>query len=246
MVVALVALLAGLLQGVRAMAEPPVQAFAHPAFQALWTRTDQLVAQGQANRSWFWGPQPRTATQEPWMESPGGQRLVQYFDKSRMEINDPNGDPNSPFFVTNGLLTVELISGNMQIGVSAYSPRTPACINISGDVDDPTAPTYFSFRSVASVAPGVGRTEGDKRGQAATSTIDRAGNVGNDAGKANVPGVTYAYYEPTTHHNIPQIFWTFLNQQGPVIENGQVVTRQLIVPWFYASGLPVSDAFWRG
>src|SRR5205814_6026532 len=38
--------------------------------------------------------------------------------------------------------------------------------------------------------------------------------------------------------------WTFLNQSGPVIENGQVVTRQLIVPWFYASGLPVSDAFW--
>src|SRR4051794_28083936 len=109
------ALLAGLVQvaGVAAQTPPPVPiaSFAHAAFQRVWTRTDQLVANGQAGRSWFWGPQPRTATQEQWLEAPGGTRLVQYFDKSRMEINDPNADPNGAFFVTNGLLTVELISG---------------------------------------------------------------------------------------------------------------------------------------
>ncbi len=242
---ALIALLAGLVQAAAVGAQTnPTQAFAHPAFQRVWTRTDLLVQQGQVDRSWYWGPQPRTATQEQWIEAPGGQRLVQYFDKSRMEINDPNADPTSAFFVTNGLLTVELVSGNMQIGTSAYSPRTPACINISGDADDPTAPTYNSFRTVASVAPGVGRTDPDKRGQAATATIDRFGTVGNDASKGGVPGVTYAYYEPTTHHNIPQIFWTFLNQIGGVVENGQTVQRQINQPWFYASGLPVSDAYW--
>ncbi len=245
-VTAVVVLIAGLLTagGVGAAQNNPTQEFAHPAFERVWTRTDLLVKQGGVDRSWYWGPQPRTATQEQWLEAPGGQRLVQYFDKSRMEINDPNADPNSLFFVTNGLLTVELISGNMQIGTSAYSPRTPACINISGDVDDPTAPTYNSFRNVATVAPGLGRTEPDKRGQAATGTIDRAGTIGNDPSKRNVPGVTYAYYETTTHHNIPQIFWTFLNQTGPVIENGQTVQHPLNVPWFYASGLPVSDAYW--
>src|SRR5215212_1355541 len=245
-VVALLAVLTGLLQTTGALAQTgnPSQAFAHPAFERIWTRTDKLVADGQAGRSWFWGPTPRTATQEQWMEAGGGQRLVQYFDKSRMEINDPNANQNDPFFVTNGLLTVELISGNMQIGQNAYSPRTPACINVSGDSDDPTAPTYNSFRTVASVAPGVGRTDADKRGQPATATINRAGVVGTDASKATVPGVTYAYYEAATHHNIPQVFWTFLNQQGPVIENGQQVIRQLIVPWFYASGYPVSDAYW--
>jgi Tol biopolymer transport system component len=241
----MIALIAGVLTAGAVGAQTnPTQAFAHPAFQRVWTRTDLLVQQGQVGRSWYWGPQPRTATQEQWLEAPGGQRLVQYFDKSRMEINDPNADPNSLFFVTNGLLTVELISGNMQIGTSAYSPRTPACINISGDSDDPTAPTYYSFRSVASVAPGLGRSDPDKRGQAALTTIDRAGNIGLDAGKSGVPGVTYAYYETTTHHNIPQIFWDFLNQTGAVIENGQTVQRALNVPWFYASGLPVSDAYW--
>jgi hypothetical protein len=74
------------LQGSGAMAQTgnQEQAFAHPAFERVWTRTDKLVADGQAGRSWFWGPQPRTATQEQWMEAGGGQRLVQYFDKSRM------------------------------------------------------------------------------------------------------------------------------------------------------------------
>jgi hypothetical protein len=43
--------------------------------------------------------------------------MVQYFDKSRMEINNPNGDKNSPFYVTNGLLTVELMSGKIQVGM---------------------------------------------------------------------------------------------------------------------------------
>ena len=243
---ALLSLLAGLGQGARVAAQTGngPQAFADPAFQRVWTRTDLLVQQGQAPRSWFWGPTPRATMQEPNQESPGGQRLVQYFDKSRMEINDPNGDKNSPFYVTNGLLTVELISGNMQIGAQAFSPRNPACINIAGDSDDPNAPTYASFRSVASVAPGVGRTDADKRGQVALTTIDHNGAVGNDSSKSGVSGGTYVYYEPATQHNIPQVFWQFLNQQGPVIENNQTVTRQLIVPWFYASGYPVSDAYW--
>src|SRR5437773_10792904 len=32
--------------------------FAHPAFQALWARTDQLVADHSVSRSWLWGPNP--------------------------------------------------------------------------------------------------------------------------------------------------------------------------------------------
>src|SRR5437868_3190567 len=59
--------------------------FLSPAFQRVWTRTDQLVAQHAVNRSWYWGPQANTATQEYYKDAPGGMRLVQYFDKSRME-----------------------------------------------------------------------------------------------------------------------------------------------------------------
>src|SRR5262245_36000534 len=97
-VLAALALLVSVISGNGALAQG--QPFAHPAFERVWTRTDKLVAQGQVGRSWFWGPGPRQATQEQWIDNTGGQRLVQYFDKSRMEINDPNGDQNSPFFVT--------------------------------------------------------------------------------------------------------------------------------------------------
>jgi hypothetical protein len=219
--------------------------FAHPAFRRVWDRTDSLVASGQVSRTWFWGPEPRAAAQEQYVDSPTGTgtRLVQYFDKSRMEINNPAADPNSPWFVTNGLLTVELISGFMQIGDNAFVARYSANIPVSGDADDTQAPTYASFVAVSNTRLG-NHYQPDRRGQYATWTINKAGQVGDDPTKASVPGARIAYYEPITRHNIPDIFWQFLNATGPISETGQIVNKRLIEPWFYASGLPISDAYW--
>ena len=99
--------------------------FADPAFQAVWQRTDAPVAEGKVARTWVWGPTPGKSMQEPFAEGPGGSHLVQYFDKARMEINNPNGNPADPFYVTNGLLVVEMISGNMQTGANTFSPFKP-------------------------------------------------------------------------------------------------------------------------
>jgi hypothetical protein len=123
-----VLLLTGVLPGAQSSAAPAGSGTAAPtaatpflsaAFQKVWERTDKLVADHAVGRSWFWGPEANTATMEFYRDAPGGTRLVQYFDKSRMEINNPAGDPNSPFFVTNGLLVVEMISGRMQVGDSS-------------------------------------------------------------------------------------------------------------------------------
>ena len=100
--------------------------FADPAFQRTWERTDKPVADGQANRSWYWGPTPGAATTEPYKNAPGGSRQVQYFDKTRMEINNPAGDKSSAFYVTNGLLATELMSGRMQVGDNDYEQRCAA------------------------------------------------------------------------------------------------------------------------
>lgn len=44
----------------------------------------------RADRSWYWGPTPLTnGLYEGYSETPYGRRLVQYFDKARMEINSP-------------------------------------------------------------------------------------------------------------------------------------------------------------
>src|SRR5437762_598470 len=88
--------------------------FADPAFQAVWEKSDKAVAAGQVARPWLWGDAPFATKEEPYDEATTGARLVQYFDKSRMELTNPFGDKNSQYYVTNGLLTKELVSGEMQ------------------------------------------------------------------------------------------------------------------------------------
>ena len=98
---------------------------ANEHFQRTWARTDKPVADGQVSRTWMWGPEAFTgAIQEPYLESPSGKRWVQYFDKSRMEITDPEGgDPASIWYVTNGLLVVELVTGDMHRSAIMRSSR---------------------------------------------------------------------------------------------------------------------------
>src|SRR5688500_17807820 len=86
--------------------------FDDPTFERLWRRTDWPILMGHVKRGFFWGPGGLSENlTEEYKEGFNGFRAVQYFDKSRMEINNPNADRNDPFFVTNGLLTVELVTG---------------------------------------------------------------------------------------------------------------------------------------
>jgi hypothetical protein len=218
--------------------------FADAAFQRVWNRTDLPVAAHQTTRTWFWGPAPGTMMSETYVDAPdgSGQHLVQYFDKSRMEINNPAGNPNDTFYVTNGLLTVELISGKMQIGNSTFEQRQPAQIPIAGDSNDPNAPTYASFASVSN-ANGA-RPSPSRIGQPAAQVIHRDGSVTDDPGKTVYPKITNVFYDDVSKHNIPQAFWDFLNQNGVVNDNGSIRNERLINPWFYASGRPISEAYW--
>src|SRR5262245_11643989 len=99
--------------------------FADPAFQQQWQ-------QGEAITPNFWGTE-LDSKQEPYKEAPGGTRLVQYFDKGRMELT--NGT------VTNGLLATEIINGQIQIGDATFQPMAPPGIPVAGDPDNP-GPTY--------------------------------------------------------------------------------------------------------
>jgi hypothetical protein len=223
--------------------------FAHPAFQRTWNRTDRLVSEGRVQRTFFWGPGPNTpGLLEQYNESPLGNRLrlVQYFDKSRMELNNPAGDQNNPFFVTNGLLTVDLISGSVQVGENEFTRYRNACIPMSGDFGDQLAPTYFAFQKVSVNADRTDANPAQNRvGQSITATIDRNGNVGVDAAKGTDARARVSVYITETRHNIPAAFWDFLNSRGPIYNNNnQVTEEQLIQPWFFASGLPISEAYW--
>ena len=210
-----------------------------PQFQRTWERTDAPVANGIVNRTWMWGASVTPGPlQEPYAQAPGGMRTVQYFDKSRMEITDPSADASSPWYVTNGLLVIELISGQLQLGDATFEEREPAQVNVAGDPDDPDAPTYASFGSVV-FAPAYAD------GEVITRTIDRSGTIAVDATLA-AHGVRAAYrvQQEGLDHQVASPFWAFMNATGVVLNDGAYVSDTLFINPFYATGFPVTEAYW--
>lgn len=235
---------AGLFSSLGVMAISPMLSkavpsnFANEAFKNVWTRTDALVDNGSVKRGYYWGPVPGFSTFEDYAEGAGGRHQVQYFDKSRMELNNPAGDKNNPFYVTNGLLTRELISGQMQVGNNRFVTRYPAQIDIASDTDDMSAPTYASFQAATQYMRSY-----DQTGTQVSAIIGRSGFLGTDTRYLRY-NVRYSYFETATQRNIPDVFWQFLNQAGPVLVDGKVQNARLSDPYFYATGYPIAEAYW--
>lgn len=212
------------------------EAFAHYEFRRTWERTDLPVQIGRAARTWMWGPGPITGRiWERYAEAEGGARSVQYFDKTRMELNER--EPyDSPWRVTNGLLAKELVTGQRQYGDNLFVDYGPAEINIAGDPDDPNGPTYATFRTLLQVPP-------TPVGQVITATVDRSGTVRNDPSLARF-GVTAAVYVPETNHTIAAPFWSFMTSAGPIAKAGWIEEGPLFPNPFYATGFPITEAYW--
>ncbi len=212
---------------------------ANPYFERTWQRTDLPVSNGQSNRTWMWGEEANTgAMTEEYFESPGGQRTVQYFDKSRMEISDPAADRNTVWYVTNGLLVVELITGKMQMGDNSFTQYNPAEVNVAGDFDDPTGVQYTTLAGLLN-APALAD------GATITQQLDRAGNVTDGPSLASF-GVTAAYHvtEPGIDHQVASPFWAFMNSSGTIYENGSYISAPMFLNPFYATGYPITEAYW--
>jgi hypothetical protein len=208
-----------------------------PAFQRTWARTDEPVAAQRVTRTWMWGPEPISPMlEEPYVEGPGGMRMVQYFDKTRMEITDPGADPNSIWFVTNGLLVVEMMTGRMQVGHETFRDREPAMVNVAGDLDDPDGPTFATLSGLR-LAPALAN------GSTVVQRVSRDGTVSEDGGLAAY-GVTVGNYVEETGHTVAGPFWSFMTSSGLVNERGSYVQAPLFVNPFYATGLPITEPYW--
>lgn len=212
-------------------------AFGDSHFQSTWAYTDQPVASGSVNRTWMWGPQPNgAAIVEPYWDASTGWRLVQYFDKTRMEITNPGGDQASIWYVTNGLLAKELITGNMQIGDDKFVQYPPAQVNVAGDANDPNGPTYATFNTLM----GFGAIP---NGWTITQIVARNGTVAADSSLSSY-GVTSVDVGAPTNHNVASVFWDFMNSTGPVDQNGQTASNKLFQNSFYATGYPLTEPYW--
>ncbi len=209
----------------------------NPAFVATWTRTDQPVADSSVNRTWIWGPLTTAwGETEAYVEGVDGERDVLYFDKARMEITNPNGNPDELWYVTNGLLVMEMISGEMQMGDNSFTNHGSADVNVAGDPDDPDGPTYSTFSDKLDVSI-------ENPTDVILRTIDREGNVEDDASHASY-GVGAHQYVSETDHWIADPFWAFMSSSGLVWEDGELVIDTLFENPFYGTGFPVTEAYW--
>lgn len=222
--------------------------FADAAFQRVWERTDLPVQQGKVARSWVWGPTPGNSLKEPFKESPGGSHLVQYFDKARMEINFPGQSSADPFYVTNGLLAVEMISGKMQTGADLFESFGASTQVVAGE-NGSDAPSYAALQSVASVGlPNAAHRAAPIAGGVLMPSeyINSGGVVSRDNPVlTSAEAMKSAGFVSETGHNIPQVFWNFLNAQGPLYDSAaRAYVDGPIVNWVSAFGYPITEPYW--
>jgi hypothetical protein len=179
---------------------------------------------------------PRFDYREVYKQSPNGLRQVQYFDKARMEINDPANTSGPLLGVTNGLLAVEMVSGRIKLGDGigddenqrTFAPEIPVAGDIDG-VPNALTPTYASFQPYATTDNGY--RDPNKVGQRADTFFTQSqGVVGSDPRFTRQPGNEIVRYDAVTGHNIPRVFEDFQNAG--------------LVPALIAFGHPITDPYW--
>lgn len=198
--------------------EPTQQsAIADPAFVQYFQRTSE---QGQAL---LWGNGPIATLVEPFTGAPGNRRLVEYFERGRMELATEDGEDE----VTTGLLVREMATGDVQVGYDSFVRSDPAPVALFNS-------TTASFASV---------TYADFSEDARSRTPDRttsAGIVtdwllpgGNTDERATPERISLTRFDEKTGHNIPGVIDSWL-AMAPL--DGLTPLEAL--------GHPISEAYW--
>lgn len=203
-------------------------------FKQVWRQADGPVVAGRAARSWLWGPGPFSSQVEEYQET--GSRYVMYFDKGRMELTQPDNQT-----VSLGLLVYEMISGQLQLGDNLYTPAKdgPATTNVVGDPGNWL--TYARLKPYASL--NLDNRAEDRNGKTVDEQLTETEGIqpaGAQAGQQII-----SYYDPVLGHNIPKVFWDFINQPGLVYDTsfGGYLTLQP-VSWLNDVGYPLTEPYW--
>jgi len=180
-------------------------AFADPTFGTQW-------AAGEAVTPNFWGPlaNAHVGVIEPWKEAPNGQRVVQYFDKGRMELETGNLASG----VTSGLLATELVFGRVQTGTNSFDSRPPPAIAIAGDASNP-GPTYAAFGGPAAslLAPATAKMDG-KASTRVTAALNADGTITTFVPGADYVLASFTDFDSATKHNVVRAFATYRDKLG--------------------------------
>ncbi len=193
-------------------------AFANPLFEQLWA--SQTAAAGSVD---LWGSEPLLWRAEPYADAPDGRRVVQYFDRGRMELT-PSATGGTD--VTQGLLALELTTGQIRLGSKLLQYQDPPTIAIdSGDANSSVA-TYAGLSGLVRQRA----TDLSPQHTEIDSWVDAVGTIKHAAPPAPV---WVSQYVTQTGHNLPDVFTTYFDRRA----FGQMT-------WIEALGYPISEPYW--
>ncbi len=163
---------------------------------------DQYQA-GEALAPNFWGPAFTYFAQDTYDGYTRYTRLVQYFDKGRMELSGTT--------VTSGLLATELITGQIQRGDATFDPKPAPNIPIAGDPDGGL--TYATLGTKAATL--LATTSASRLGLPITTMVGADGtiNLGTPGPFTTGPTVIGNYDFPT-RHNVASAFVDYRTKVG--------------------------------
>ncbi len=229
-----------------AMAADPT--FGNVQFKNKWLTQDRLVGSPDVQRPYTWGPsvpEALTAIAEPYAEAPGGMRQVQYFDKARMELNNP-----ATGFVTAGLVVKELVTGQRQDGDNTFTQRSASKTQIAGDTTanggNPDVPSYSSFANLVTLGNTDSHSQPSAIGNIITASVDKTGLVGTITPPEQI---SVSAFEAVTGHNIAKPFQDFKFINGPTtdpVSNSRVENQPIYTndPTTNVFGYAISDPYW--
>lgn len=199
---------------VRQTDSPP---FASPLFQHIWVG-DAAAATRIVD---LWGGEPLAWRVEPYSGAPNDRRVVQYFDRGRMEVESGSSQ------VTIGKLVQELVQGEIDLGSGIIRSRDVPDLPIDSGALDQQIPTY---RTLAQLTIDADSPVVRNIGGRVTEWIDRTGRTE----RPSTPVMVFRseYVEETGVH-LPDVFDELF--QRPEFQNER---------WVDVFGMPISEPFW--
>jgi hypothetical protein len=195
---------------VRQMESP---AFANPAFQRTWVNAASASTQVLD----LWGSEPLDWRVESYAGAPKDRRIVQYFERGRMEAEAGSNQ------ITSGALVNEMARGEIDLGAGLVLERQPPETPIDSGEDHELVPTYLTLSRL------LERAE-DRTGQRVTSWIDRDAHIQ----RSSTPEVVrLAQYVDATGHNLPDV-------TVELFERPEFQTER----WVESLGYPISEPYW--